>query len=103
MGRDIRTGSLEVHIMSTDTYVYDTAESESNAQQRESEMRLEFPWEVAPLNEWVIFGMYHYHLHGDRCLFVSMTKNGRCITEEGSDDGDLWHRLREKALVEEVG
>ena len=55
------------------------------------------PWQFKPLNEWAIVGMNHYHVNGERFLFVAMTKDGRCITEEGPDDGYLWNRLWYKA------
>jgi hypothetical protein len=56
-----------------------------------------FPWQDGLLASWSIVGMNHYLLSGKRCLFVAMTKNGRCITEEGSDDEYLWNRLWHKA------
>ena len=55
------------------------------------------PWQIAPLSEWSIVGMNHYHINGERFLFVSMQKGGRCITEEGKDDEYLWNRLYHKA------
>lgn len=55
------------------------------------------PWAMAPLNEWAIVGMNHYHINGERFLFVAMTKDGQCITEEGRDDMYLWNRLWHKA------
>lgn len=55
------------------------------------------PWLSAPLNEWSIVGMNHYHVNGKRFLFVAMTKDGVCITEEGEDDEYLWNRLWHKA------
>lgn len=55
------------------------------------------PWKMKPLDEWSIVGMNHYHVAGERFLFVSMTKDGRCITEEGKDDEYLWNRLWRKA------
>ena len=55
------------------------------------------PWQQPPLNEWAICGMNHYHVGGERFLFVSMTKGGKCITEEGKDDQYLWNRLWHKA------
>ena len=55
------------------------------------------PWNVPPLNEWSICGMNHYHQNGNRYLFVSMVKDGRCITEEGEDNEYLWNRLWHKA------
>jgi len=58
------------------------------------------PWRQHPLDEWSICGMNHYHVNGDKHLFVSMVKDGRCITEEGMDDNYLWNRLWHKAMGE---
>ena len=55
------------------------------------------PWKIRPLDEWAIVGMNHYHVAGVRHLFVAMTKDGTCITEEGRDDKYLWNRLWRKA------
>jgi hypothetical protein len=44
--------------------------------------------------------MNHYHVNGARRLFVAMTKDGRCIQEEGVDDQYLWDRLWRKATQE---
>ena len=55
------------------------------------------PWKQPPLNEWSICGMNHYHVNGEKFLFVSMTKDGLCIIEEGKDDEYLWNRLWNKA------
>jgi len=55
------------------------------------------PWQKSPLDEWAICGMNHYHVDDERFLFVSMVKDGRCITEEGLDDEYLWNRLCHKA------
>ena len=52
---------------------------------------------MKPLDEWAIVGMNHYHVAGERFLFVAMTKDGKCITEEGLDDEYLWNRLWHKA------
>lgn len=41
--------------------------------------------------------MNHYHVNGQKRLFVAMTKDGRCIVEEGADDKYLWNRLWRKA------
>lgn len=59
------------------------------------------PWMLPPLNEWTIVGMNHYHVNGERRLFVAMTKDGRCIQEEGPDDVYLWDRLWHKATANE--
>jgi hypothetical protein len=56
------------------------------------------PWTQKPLDEWAIVGMNHYHVNGQRLLFVAMTKDGRCIHEEGADDTYLWNRLWRKAV-----
>lgn len=58
------------------------------------------PWRQGILAAWTICGMNHYNLNGGRRLFVSMTRFGRCITEEGPDDIHLWERLIEKAKEE---
>ncbi len=55
------------------------------------------PWLQKPLDEWSIVGMNHYESAGEKCLFVAMTKDGRCIKEEGRDDKFLWNRLWHKA------
>ena len=55
------------------------------------------PWQSKPLNDWSIIGMNHYHVNGQRFLFVAMTKDGRVIQEEGKDDEYLWNRLWHKA------
>ncbi|MCG8381801.1 MAG: hypothetical protein MJA28_06225 [Gammaproteobacteria bacterium] len=57
-----------------------------------------YPWLQPPLNAWAICGMNHYHVSGEKFLFVSMTKDGLCITEEGKDDKYLWNRLWHKAV-----
>lgn len=63
------------------------------------------PWMTKPLDEWSIVGMNHYYMHGKRRLFVAMTKDGRCIREEGDDDEYLWNRLwhQARAIAERSG
>jgi hypothetical protein len=56
------------------------------------------PWQNSPLSDWSICGMNHYHVKGERFLFVSLVKDGICITEEGKDDQYLWNRLWHKAV-----
>ena len=58
------------------------------------------PWQQAPLDEWAIVGMNHYHVNGKRFLFVALTRGGQCITEGGPDDKYLWNRLWHKATSE---
>ena len=55
-------------------------------------------WQIGTLEDWSICGMNHYHVAGEKFLFVSMVKDGICITEEGKDDEYLWNRLRRKAI-----
>lgn len=50
-------------------------------------------WQRGPLADWSIVGMNHYHVNGQRHLFVAMTKNGKCIQTEGLDDQYIWNRL----------
>ncbi len=63
--------------------------------QREAESRA--PWHDLLLSEWSIVGMNHYHVNGERFLFVALCKDGYCIKEEGRDDKYLWNRLWHKA------
>lgn len=53
---------------------------------------------MKPLNEWDIVAMHHYHVKGQRFLFVGMMKGTACITEEGADDVYVWNRLWKKAV-----
>lgn len=55
------------------------------------------PWHDLLLSEWSIVGMNHYHINGERFLFVALCKDGYCIKEEGRDDKYLWNRLWHKA------
>lgn len=55
------------------------------------------PWQKGALKNWSICGMNHYHVDGERLLFVSMVRDGVCITEEGKVDEFLWNRLRHQA------
>ena len=66
-----------------------------------SDSNAPLPWQAPPLNEWSICGMNHYHIKGEKFLFVSMVKDGKCITEEGKDDKYLWNRLWLKAHDEQ--
>ena len=56
-----------------------------------------FPWQHGSLKDWTIVGMNHYHVDGDRRIFVAMVKGDRCIKEEGLDSGLIWRRLEHKA------
>lgn len=54
---------------------------------------MEYPWQKPPLDQWAICGMNHYHINGKKRLFVSMTKDGKCITSEGEDNFVVWNNL----------
>jgi len=54
---------------------------------------------LKPLDEWSIVGMNHYHINGQKRLFVAMTKDGQCIQDEGPDDEYIWNRLWHKATM----
>ncbi len=56
------------------------------------------PWKVGCLKEWAIVGMNHYHVDGERRLFVAMVKDDKCIKVEGPDDDFIWTDLEYKAL-----
>ena len=58
---------------------------------------MKHPWQQPPLDTWSIVGMNHYHVSGEKYLFVSMAKDGKCITEEGKDDEYLWNTRCHKA------
>ena len=53
----------------------------------------EYPWKIPPLNKWAICGMNHYRMNGKKMLFVSMTKDGKCIVSEGEDNWVIWNNL----------
>lgn len=55
------------------------------------------PWPHPDLIAWSIVGMNHYHVDGQRRLFVAMTCLNTCITSEGLDGPALWDELRAAA------
>lgn len=57
------------------------------------------PWSRPELDGWSIVGMNHYHVAGQRHLFVSMANSGRCITSEGTDEASIWDSLARSALA----
>lgn len=59
------------------------------------------PWLRSPLDKWLICGMNHYHVDGKRMLFVSMVKDGKCITSEGEDNWVIWNNLSIQSESEE--
>lgn len=56
-----------------------------------------FPWVVPVFRDWSIVGMNHYRFHGERCLYVSMTRGNICITREGPNDLHVWQSLESDA------
>lgn len=63
------------------------------------------PWHRAELKRWAIVGMNHYHVGGQRRLYVSMTWRGPgrcCITAEGEDGPEIWDNLARQS-VELIG
>jgi hypothetical protein len=61
------------------------------------------PWQRHELKRWCIVGMNHYHVGGERRLYVSMTWQRRvCITAEGRDGPELWDDLARQS-VEAIG
>ena len=55
------------------------------------------PWEDLASDGWMIVGMNHYLMHGERHMFCSMAKEGRCIVAEGTNEQDVFDSLREQA------
>lgn len=63
------------------------------------------PWRQGCLEKWSIIGMNHYHVAGEKFIFVCMGRKsddgaGFYIQQEGRDDVYLWNRLL--ASAEEV-
>lgn len=57
-----------------------------------------YPWNHPSLTGWSIVGMNHYNdPEGNRCLYVAMTKDGRCIHSEGNMELAVWRRLVRQA------
>ena len=55
------------------------------------------PWNNSAFDGWLIVGMNHYRISGQRWLFVAMAKDGRCIKTEGPDNKDRWDELAYEA------
>lgn len=51
------------------------------------------------LKDWDIVGMNHYKVLGVRHLFVSMSKDGKCIKEEGRNEVQVFNQLSAKAML----
>ena len=58
---------------------------------------MKMPWDSRMLRGWDICGMNHYRANGRRALFVSMTRNGKCIKAEGEDETNVWDDLEMQA------
>lgn len=55
------------------------------------------PWQTLSAEGWAIVGMNHYRQGGERHLFCSMARHGRCITAEGSDERAVFEDLQAQA------
>lgn len=55
------------------------------------------PWESRKLREWSIVGMNHYHVKGERYLFVAMAKENRMIKAEGTCAKSVFNCLEAQA------
>jgi len=54
----------------------------------------EMPWDRVELRGWSLVGMNHYHVNGERRLFVAMTDSaGRCVKAEGRDEVEVFKSL----------
>jgi hypothetical protein len=59
----------------------------------------EMPWDRVELRGWSIVGMNHYHVNGERHLYVAMTdRHRRCIQAEGSNESYVWKTLARYAF-----
>jgi hypothetical protein len=63
----------------------------------EVEVVNEYPWNHPHLKGWDIVGMNHYHVNGQRRLFVAMTRGRRCIKAEGEDEQRVFNGLAMQA------
>jgi hypothetical protein len=60
----------------------------------------ELPWQRPELKRWCIVGMNHYHMGGQRRIYVSMVWQGLVrITAEGLDDGAIWDSLARQSVA----
>ncbi len=59
---------------------------------------MNLPWRLAPLRDWWIVGMNHYRQAGRRCLYVAMTRDGRCISAEGDNEEEVFRSLANQAM-----
>lgn len=66
---------------------------------RASEPNLILPWNGPDLRGWAIVGMNHYHVEGERRLFVAMTMGDRCIKAEGPNEVGVFNDLTRAALA----
>lgn len=65
---------------------------------------IQYPWMTQELDSWNIVGMNHYYMHGQRWLYVAMTKDGYCIQSEGLADAIddmrlIWEDLAHKTTL----
>jgi hypothetical protein len=60
------------------------------------------PWDFPSFSGWEIVGMNHYHMKGERRLYVAMIKTGTnyCIQADGDNgdtDREVWEHLAAQA------
>ena len=55
------------------------------------------PWSDLVEGGWMIVGMNHYRLKGERHLFCAMAKGGSCIVAEGTDEKAVFEELKHQA------
>lgn len=55
------------------------------------------PWQALAAEGWAIVGMNHYRQGGEKHLFCSMARHGRCITAEGTDERGVFEDLQAQA------
>lgn len=56
-------------------------------------------WNSYALKDWDIVGMNHYHVDGERRLFVAMTNGIHCIRAEGADELEVFRVLELNAAA----
>ena len=57
------------------------------------------PWSGLFKAGWRIVGMNHFRLNGATYLFCAMTKDGKCIVSEGTNDEQVFVDLERKAIL----
>ena len=66
---------------------------------RRNSMETPMLWDELTNDGWMIVGMNHYRMAGERHLFCSMAKDGRCIVAEGVDEWQGFESLKEQSCI----